>query len=87
MRTISEEALEALRKRYPAGCLVELVYMNDPYNKKLTPGCKGTVKFVDDIQISKAQLLRILSASDSIQCACKFLFGLFDFSSVFQIVF
>ena len=23
--------------------------MNDPYNTKLTPGCRGTVRFVDDI--------------------------------------
>jgi hypothetical protein len=23
--------------------------MNDPYNKKLIPGCKGTVQYVDDM--------------------------------------
>ena len=41
--------LERLRKEYPVGARVELVYMNDPYNVRLTPGCLGTVKSVDDI--------------------------------------
>lgn len=45
---ISEKALERLRLQYPKGTRVELTYMNDPYNKKLVPGCKGTVQFVDD---------------------------------------
>ena len=49
MSEISKERLEALRKEYPVGCRVELVCMDDPYNQKLHPGCKGTVRSVDDI--------------------------------------
>lgn len=49
MRTISKEALTVLRRRYPVGCRVELVSMNDPYNTRLYPGCQGTVRCVDDI--------------------------------------
>lgn len=45
----SRETVERLRKAYPAGCRVELVHMNDPYNTKLKSGCKGTVMAVDDI--------------------------------------
>lgn len=46
---LSKERLQVLRAVYPAGTRVELVRMNDPYNKKLVPGCRGTVKAVDDI--------------------------------------
>ena len=46
---LSRETVERLRKAYPAGTRVELVHMNDPYNTKLKPGCKGTVIAVDDI--------------------------------------
>ena len=46
---MNKPLLESLRERYPAGARVELVHMNDPYNKKLIPGCKGTVRYVDDI--------------------------------------
>lgn len=49
MFNISKETLERLRKEYPAGTRVELVYMNDPYNTKLFPGAKGMVVSVDDI--------------------------------------
>ena len=49
MGTISKEALQALREQYPAGTRVELVHMDDPYNTKLTPGCLGTVRIVDDM--------------------------------------
>ena len=49
MGTISKEALQALREQYPAGARVELVHMDDPFNTKLTPGCRGTVRVVDDI--------------------------------------
>ena len=41
--------LEALRSQYPAGARVELIHMDDPYNRKLVPGCKGTVRCVDDM--------------------------------------
>ena len=49
MRIISKEALQALRERFPKGTRVELVHMNDPFNTRLVPGCKGTVIAVDDI--------------------------------------
>ena len=48
MFNISKETLERLRKEYPSGCRVELTKMNDPYRTDLVPGCRGTVKFVDD---------------------------------------
>ena len=41
--------LEMIRKNYPVGARVELIHMDDPYNKKLVPGCKGTVRVVDDM--------------------------------------
>ena len=49
MRTISHEALRALRGRFQAGVRVELDHMDDPYNTRLVPGCKGTVIAVDDM--------------------------------------
>ena len=49
MRVISRVALQALREHYPKGTRVELVHMNDPFNTKLLPGCRGTVVSVDDI--------------------------------------
>jgi len=44
----SNTTVELLRQRYPKGCRVELVSMDDPYSR-LTPGEKGTVAMVDDI--------------------------------------
>lgn len=44
-----KELIEMLRQRYPVGARVELTHMDDPYNTKLVPGCKGTVLYVDDI--------------------------------------
>jgi len=49
MRVISREMLQSLREQYPKGTRVELISMNDPYNTKLIPGCKGTVISVDSI--------------------------------------
>lgn len=49
MYNISKETLDRLRKDYPAGARVELLHMDDPYNKKLHPGSRGTVRFVDDM--------------------------------------
>ena len=48
MSMIKQWQLEQLRKEYPIGTRVELIHMDDPYNKKLVPGCKGTVRWVDD---------------------------------------
>ena len=44
---IKKEELEVLREKYPQGCRVELVKMDDPYREML-PGLKGTVEGVDD---------------------------------------
>ena len=49
MNYIDEKTLSHLREQYPPGTRVELIHMNDPYNKKLVPGCQGTVKCVDDM--------------------------------------
>lgn len=49
MRIISREALQELREQYPRGTRVELVHMEDPFNTKLVPGCRGTVISVDSI--------------------------------------
>ena len=48
MSMIKPWQMEQLRKEYPIGTRVELIHMDDPYNKKLVPGCKGTVRWVDD---------------------------------------
>ena len=49
MPYISKQALQALREQFPKGTRVELVQMNDPFNTKLVPGCRGTVISVDSI--------------------------------------
>ncbi len=46
---MKEWKLEQLREQYPEGTRVELIYMDDPFNRKLVPGCRGTVKHVDDM--------------------------------------
>jgi hypothetical protein len=43
------EAVIQTKSMYPTGCRVELVSMNDPYNKTLKRGDKGTVTDVDDV--------------------------------------
>lgn len=43
-----KDTIACLRKRFPKGTRVELISMDDPYNK-LRPGNLGTVEFVDDI--------------------------------------
>jgi len=45
---ISEAALKKLKEQYPAGTRVELISMNDEY-QKLEPGEKGTVISVDSL--------------------------------------
>lgn len=49
MQIIKEWQLKQLREQYPAGTRVELIHMDDPYNRKLVPGCQGTVRWVDAI--------------------------------------
>jgi len=48
MISAPREIVKQLKEEYPAGTRVELIEMNDPYTK-LKPGCKGTVKLVDDM--------------------------------------
>ena len=48
MHYIEKKSLERLREQYPPGTRVELIHMDDPYNTRLVPGCKGTVVSVDD---------------------------------------
>ncbi len=43
----SRGIVEGIRKRYPVGCRVELVKMDDPQAPPV--GTKGTVRYVDDI--------------------------------------
>jgi hypothetical protein len=47
MRIISKEQLLNLREKYPVGCRVELLKMDDIQAPKI--GTKGTVVGVDDI--------------------------------------
>ena len=47
MNMPSRETIERLREQYPPGTRVELVRMDDPYNRILKPGDLGTVEFVD----------------------------------------
>ena len=44
---IKKEVLEALREKYPKGCRVELVKMDDPY-REMPPGLQGVVTGIDD---------------------------------------
>ena len=48
MNFISKEALQRIREEYTEGTRVELTRMSDPYRTDLVPGCRGTVRFVDD---------------------------------------
>ena len=47
MRFPSKETVERIRKEYPVGTHVELVWMDDPQAPPV--GTKGTVRGVDDI--------------------------------------
>ncbi len=47
MRFPPKETVERIRREYPTGCRVELVWMNDPQAPAI--GTKGTVLGVDDI--------------------------------------
>lgn len=42
------KTVERIRRMYPKGCRVELIYMDDPY-ASLKPGDTGTVRLTDDI--------------------------------------
>ena len=47
MKMPSREYVDLIRKQFPEGTRIELIHMDDPYNKKLVPGSRGTVRFVD----------------------------------------
>ena len=49
MNRPTHEELVDLRSRYPKGCRVKLIRMDDPYCRHLKPGMMGTVTHVDDI--------------------------------------
>lgn len=44
-----KETVDRIKDAYPVGARVELTKMNDPYNTRLLPGAKGTVRYVDDM--------------------------------------
>ena len=44
----SREQIQRIREQYLKGTRVELLHMNDPYNRSLHAGSLGTVDFVDD---------------------------------------
>ena len=43
----NSEQIKALRERYPAGTLIRLNHMDDPY-APVPPGTVGEVAFIDD---------------------------------------
>ena len=47
-RMPTEREIQDIRKKYPAGCRIELIEMEDPYAHP-NPGDQGTVIGVDDI--------------------------------------
>ena len=47
MNTPNRETIEALRKKYPVGCMVELIRMDDPFSPPV--GTRGIVIGVDDM--------------------------------------
>lgn len=47
MRFPNEAELEALRERYPAGTVIRLKHMEDPY-APVPPGTVGEVALIDD---------------------------------------
>lgn len=44
----TREQVEAVRRRYPKGLRVELIFLGDDPYSKLKPGNRGTVNHVDD---------------------------------------
>ena len=43
-----KHVVDNIKKNYPAGCRVQLDFMEDPYSK-IPTGTQGTVRVVDDI--------------------------------------
>ena len=49
MKLPSRDDIQRIREHYPVGARVQLIHMNDPYNRSLRPGCEGIVVDVDDM--------------------------------------
>ena len=49
MNFISKEVLRRIREEYTEERRVELTKMNEPYRTDLVPNCRGTVRFLDDM--------------------------------------
>ena len=47
MQFPNERELKSLRERYPAGTLIRLIRMNDPF-APVPPGTVGEIAFIDD---------------------------------------
>ena len=47
MQFPNKQQLQALRERYPAGTIIRLIHMDDPY-APVPPGTIGEVQMVDD---------------------------------------
>ena len=70
MRFPSRETVEALRREYPAGCEVELIFMDDAMAPP--PGTRGKVIHVDDagtihVSWSTGSSLGVVPGVDSIR--------------------
>ena len=49
MRFPSNEEVQRIREQYPIGTLVELINLDDPYNRSLHPGDIGEISHIDDV--------------------------------------
>lgn len=81
---IREEELEALREKYPQGCRVELVKMDDPY-REMPPGLRGTVEGVDDsgsihVHWDNGSSLAVVYKEDE----CRKLYGKGEVDALFE---
>ena len=88
MRFPCKEAVERLRREYPAGCRVELLRMDDPQAPAI--GTRGTVTGVDDsgsIMAVWAAFWRVmLFISTSTPMVCFFISAIWFFSFSFMVL-
>lgn len=81
---IKREELAALREKYPQGCRVELVRMEDPY-REMPPGLRGTVTGVDDsgsihVNWQNGSTLAVVYKEDE----CRKLYGKEEVDALFE---
>lgn len=81
---IRKEELEALREKYPQGCRVELVKMDDPY-REMPPGMRGVVTGVDDsgsihVHWDNGSSLAVVFGEDE----CRKLYGKDEVDALFE---